>query len=241
MECLEESIKCKKCSQLLDKPVLLPCGNAICERHQHEERDKNNSIYCSVCDLDHEIPANGGFTRIVFLEKLIEQRIDSIEIGDEYRLASKALRDFSDLFERFEKIKNDPGDKIYSEISKLKGEIDLRREELKSQIDKDALTIIKKLDEYEVECKANIDSIKAKIEGNNNEQLKEWKEDLDRWRHQIRTFKKEVWQKINKESRSKYNEMKTAYNNLQNLVFLNRLNQYECLKLFAGNDVDMIK
>jgi hypothetical protein len=65
------------------------------------------------------------------------------------------------LLERFEKLKKDQDEKVYSIISELKSEIDLRREELKKKIDEDAFSIIKKLDEYEVECKANIPSIRA--------------------------------------------------------------------------------
>ena len=156
MESLLKPIQCTKCFEQLKNPVLLPCGNAICEKHQNEEeRDDNNSVYCSVCDLHHDIP-NGGFVRMLALEKLIEQKIDCIDLGDEYHSAYNKLRDFSDLFERFEKLKNNPSERVYSKISELKSEIDLRREELKNKIDEDALSIIKKLDEYEAECKANI-------------------------------------------------------------------------------------
>jgi DNA repair exonuclease SbcCD ATPase subunit len=240
MESLLKFIKCSKCFELLEKPAVLPCGNFICEKHQHEDRDDNNSVYCSVCDLHHVIP-NGGLIRILALENLIGQNIDCIDLGDEYRSAYDKLEDFSDLFERFEKLKNDPDDKIYSKINELKSEIDLRREELKNKIDEDALSIIKKLDDYEKECKTNIASIKAEIE--NNENLNEWGKDLDLWRLQMRTFKKDIdmWKKIHEESSSKYGEMETAYYKFYKDLFLNRLNDYNDLKLFVGNDSDMIK
>ena len=238
MECLLEPIQCTKCFEQLKNPVVLPCGNAICDKHQHEVRDDNKSIYCSVCDLHHDIP-NGGFVRNLALEKLIERNIKCIDLGDEYRSAYEKLEDFSDLFERFEKLKNDPDDKIYSKINELKSEIDLRREELKNKIDDDALSIIKKLDDYEKECMANISSIKAEIE--NNEKWNEWKEDLNRWRQQMTTFKKDMWKKIHEESSSKYDEMENAYDTLYKALFLHRINDYKNLKLFVGNDFDMIK
>ena len=241
MESLLKFIKCKKCLELLEKPVVLPCGNCICEKHQNEDRDDNNSVYCSVCDLHHEIPPNGGFVRNLPLEELIEQKIDRIDFGEEYHSAYNKLKDFSDLFEEFEKLKNNPEDKVYDIISEIKSEIDLRREELKSQIDKDALSVIKKLDEYEAECKAKIASIKAEIEKNNK--INRWKEDLNRWRQQMRTFEKHIdkWKKIHKESSSKYHEMIIAYHNFHDELFLNRLDDYKDLKLFVGNDFDMIK
>ena len=184
---------------------------------------------------------NGGLIRILALENLIEQNIDCIDLGDEYRSAYDKLEDFSDLLERFEKLKNDPDDKIYSKINELKSEVDLRREELKNKLDEDALSIIKKLDDYEKECKTNIASIKAEIE--NNENLNEWGKDLKLWRLQMRTFKKDIdmWKKIHQESSLKYDEMNIAYNKFYKDLFLNRLDDYKDLKLFVGNDFDLIK
>ena len=197
-ECLLESVKCNKCFNRLEKPVILPCGNPICDKHQHEDNKK--TIYCSVCDLDHEIPPNGGFIRISFFEKLIEKNIDCVNLRDEYKAADEKIKQFPDLIERFEKLKSDPKNIIYDKINELKADIDLRREELKNQIDKEALEFIKKLDEYEADCKTNLSSIKAEIE--NNEKLIELKEDLNRWREQMNNFKgdDESWKKIYKES-----------------------------------------
>ena len=221
MDCLQESVKCKKCLKLLKKPVLLPCGNVICEKHQYEGDVK--TIYCSVCDLAQEIPTNGGFTRILFLEQLIEKNIVSIDLGNEYNAAYRKIKQFSDLFERFEKLKADPEFTIHNKISELKAEIDLRREELKKRIDEDALEFIKKLDEFETECNTNIISIKAEIE--KSYKLNEWKEDLNRWREQMNTFKKdiELWKKIFEEANLKHDQMEKAFESLNNDLFLNRL------------------
>lgn len=241
MDCLLEPIQCTKCFEQLKNPVVLPCGNAICKKHQEESQNLGDaSIYCSVCDLHHVIP-NDGFVRNLALEKLIERKIDSIEMGDEYDWAYGNLEGFSDLFGRFEKLKKDPDEKIYSIISELKSEIDLRREELKNKIDEEALSIIKQLDEYEAECKANIASFKAEIE--KIFKLNDWKEDLDRWRKQMQTFEKDIdkWKKIHKEASKKYNQMSMSYYKFQNNLFLNQLDDYKDLKLFAGNHSDMIK
>ena len=240
MECLLEPLQCTKCFEQLKTPVVLPCGNAICEKHQEECKDEKKSIYCSVCDVHHDIP-NGGFVRNLALQRLIEQQIDSIDMGKEYHYTYNKLKYFSDLYKTFEKLKNNPEDKVCSIISELKNQIDLRREELKSQIDKDALSLIKKLDEYEVECKANIASIKDEVEKSNK--LNEWKDDLDGWHKQMRTFKKDfnMWMKIHEASSSKFEEMNTAYIKFYKDLFLNRLDDYKDLKLFVGNDFDLMK
>ena len=240
MDCLLEPIQCTKCFEQLKTPVVLPCGNAICEKHQNEDRDDNNSIYCSVCDLHHVIP-NGGFLRNLALEKLIERKINCIDLGNEYRSTFVKLEHFSELIEKLENLKKDPGEQVYNKISELKSEIDLRREQLKKKVDEDALSIIKQLEEYEKECMANISSFKAEIE--NNLKLYDWKEDLNRWRQQMQTFEKDIdmWKKIHEESSFKYDEMRKAFNKFHKGLFLYRLNDYKDLKLFIGNDFDMIK
>ena len=238
MDVLLESIKCKRCFSKLENPVSLPCGYVICEKHQHEGDIK--AIYCSFCDIDHDIPTN-GFPKNRFLEKLIEKNIDCIDLGDEYNATNQKIKRFSELFERFVKIKSDPETAISNRISELKVEIDLRREELKIQIDEESLALIKKLDEYESECKANIISIKAEIES--NKKLNEWKEDLNKWREQMNNFKRDItlWKKIFEEASSKYDQMKTACISLYKKFFMERLNDYLNLKVLIGNDRDMIR
>lgn len=241
MECLEESTRCKKCSKLLEKPILLPCGNAICEKHQLEVDENNKAIYCSICDLDHEIPANGGFSRILALEKLIEKNINSIELCDEFKSTNQRIKKFAEVFEKLEKLKTNPELIIHDKIGQIKANIDLRREELKSKIDKEALELIDDLDEFELDCKANIASVKANA--NIDEKLNGWKGDLNRWRDQMNDFKRDdkSWKSISFEAASKSIEMNMAYLKLKETVFLNRFDNYRNLKVFSGSDLDLIK
>jgi hypothetical protein len=241
MECLEESTRCKKCSKLLEKPILLPCGNAICEKHQLEVGENSKAIYCSICDLDHEIPAKGGFSRILALEKLIEKNINSIELGDEYKSTNERIKKFSEVFEKFEKLKTDPELIIHEKIDRIKANIDLRREELKSKIDQEALALINNLDEFEVDCKANIASINADTK--TDEKLNGWKGDLNRWREQMNDFKidDKLRKSIRFEAASKCIVMNSAYQTLKDAVFLNQFDNYRNLKVFSGSDLDLIK
>ena len=70
--------------------------------------------------------------------------------------------------------------------------------------------------------------------------LNGWKQDFDQWRVQMNaTFKKDNWKKISEEASLKYDQMNSAYDKLYKNTFLNRLNNYEGLKLFI--DLDIIK
>lgn len=235
MECLLKFIKCKKCDKVLEKPVILPCGNFICEKHQNEDREENNSIYCPICDVNHEIPPNKGFIRVLPLDQLIEKNIECIDLGNEHHSANEQIKRFSDLFEKFEKFNSNLEYAIHNKISELKAKVDLRREELKNQVDEEALALIKKLDDYEAECKKKIVTIKA----DNNQKLNVWKKDLNLWREKMDNFKKDIkmWEKINKEANDKYEQMNLAFIDVRKSIFLNQLNEYENLHASIGRDL----
>ena len=235
MECLLKFIKCKKCDKVLEKPVILPCGNFICEKHQYEDREENNSIYCPICDVNHEIPPNKGFIRVLPLDQLIEKNIECIDLGNEHQWAFEQIKRFSDLFEKFEKFNSNLGLVIHDKISELKAKVDLRREELKNQIDEEALALIKQLDNYEVECKEKIVTIKA----DTILKLNLWKEDLNLWREKMNNFKKDtkMWENINKEATDKYEQMNLSFSEVRKSVFLNQLYGYENLQVSIGRDL----
>lgn len=50
-----------------------------------------------------------------------------------------------------------------------------------------------------------------------------------------------MWKKIHEESSLKYDEMRKAFNKFHKGLFLNRLNDNNDLKIFVGNNFDMIK
>ena len=158
MELISESIKCTSCKQVLKMPVLLPCGHCICRQHVTEavEKSMTRQIECAICSEFFDIHEN-GFPRNRSLESLLEKNIEKLDLGEEYNSAVDKCNLFSDLLDDFNRIRNDPGMRIHSVISDLKNKIDLRREELKNEIDQEALKMIEKLDEYEKECKDSIE------------------------------------------------------------------------------------
>lgn len=140
------------------------------------------------------------------------------------------------MLERFYTIKNDPETRIHSVISLLRNEIDLRREELKCEIDKKALSAIKKLDEFEKECKFFIYNNKANKRL--DEKLESWKRDLDVWKANLETFERNTakWKKTLKDSSSKLKEIISELSQFDDNLFLNRLNEFKSRDLFIISD-----
>ena len=239
MELLEESIKCMKCNKVLEKPVLLPCGHSMCKLHE-EEVEGLTTIGCNICQVDHNL-ISGGFPRVIALEKLIEKQIEHLHLGDEYNSTFKQYKDFSDLLDRFEKLRKDPEVRIHEEIGDMKAKIDLHREELKSQIDREALMYIDILDQYEQNCKLN--AVEIKSDKDIETKLAAWKEEMKQWRQNLNTFKKDtkLWQRVSDEIYGAYLDLEMDYEELEEDVFLNILSGYKSLDINIGSEFDMIK
>ena len=147
----------------MQNPVILPCGHSICKHHEDEIRRNREKPICFNCSTIFEIPPNGLIPNKA-LEELIEKKIQSLDLGDEYNLAAKKFQEFNDLLENINDLKNSSEEKIHSTISDLRTRIDLTREQLKSKIDEEALKLIKKLDDYEKECKESLRSTNKELE-----------------------------------------------------------------------------
>ena len=151
----KENLTCQYCNEIYKHPITLPCGDNICKQHIKELTSNSSSFTCPLCDEEH---ANQSFKVNKLIQKLIESNMHKFEIDPKFRKVYESLKtEIANL----EKILKDPENVIYEEISELKRQVDLDREQLKSQVDKLANDIIQQLESYEAkfkaEYKANID------------------------------------------------------------------------------------
>lgn len=215
-------IICITCEKILNKPVLLPCGHSICQIHVDEAKRANRNIKCYSCTESHAIPEK-GFTMIKNLEALIENKIYSL--GEDYHNPYNLRDEFERFVELFERIKNQPEMRIHDYISDLKNQIDLKREELKNEIDEKCLLMIEKLDEFEKECMANVDSVKSRFDDKLDEKLKKWKTKSEEFKNDLRSFESSKWKKVKEEVDSYIKEIRSELYDIDESLFLNRFNE----------------
>ena len=241
MELVKNSIKCSSCMRNLIKPVILPCGHSICKQHELNKRENGeNNIYCMNCKLHYTIPEI-GFTPNRALEDLIEKKIELIDFGDEYKLASENCKKFDRLLNSLNELKNYPEKRIEDVIRVLKVKIFCTKEQLITQISNDANEAIDKLNKYEIECKSKAAQIKddASLIG----KLNSWESDLKQWQAKLGTFERDVigWNMIFSDSKLKFSLLESEYSSFDDSLFLNRYSQFSNIDLFFGNNLDMIK
>ena len=231
-----ESIKCKSCGEILNQPVFLPCGHSICKSHQIED-NQNRKIECITCNKSFEIPTD-GFAPNCDLESLLEQEIEEFKLGDEYKSELSKCTQFEDMLEQLKRIKNDPELRIHTVMSELRSKVDVRREELKQEIDKEALKMIEEIDEFEKECKSSI-----KSSCDLDQKLDSWTNDITLCNQSLNSFKRDInnWKSALDKSTSNIKDLQTEYLNLYDRLFLNRLNELKCSHLSMSTNFHTIR
>ena len=107
-------VSCKWCKKRLIKPVLLPCGETICEKHTGELRKPSET--CMICGNEHK---NESFHANKIAEMLLKAEIDKLNFGEKFNKAAKSLEMLGEMYKKFENMKNDPEDFLYSHFPKL--------------------------------------------------------------------------------------------------------------------------
>jgi hypothetical protein len=192
-------------------------------RFVNEAKTSNRDlIKCYSCTESHAIPER-GFTSIKNLEALIENKIHSLDLGEDYQHPYNLRGEFERFIELFERIKNQPENRIHDYISSVKNKIDLKREKLKNEIDQKFLSMIEKLDEFENECIANVDWFKLRFDENLDEKLNKWKIKSEQLFNDLRSFEKCKWKRVKEEASLHIKEVRSELYDMDESLFLNRL------------------
>ena len=130
---LKSLFVCQLCKCQYEKPIILPCGEIICEKdldifYKNQDSIKN----CKFCDKEHskssKIPAKQTI-------KLMELGSHQIDFGKTFEYGKNVLRDLDRTIRDYEQINNDPNNYIYNYFNDLKNQCDIKREEIKMEID----------------------------------------------------------------------------------------------------------
>jgi hypothetical protein len=131
METIKKAIKCSSCLHILARPVLLPCGHSICQKHvKHESKE----FHCLACDTISLIPKQ-GFPQNQALAVLIEENIQQTKFPSLYEEAMSSFKILDKKVDDMKKFQTDPYFFVNQTIGELKRETEIMREEFKISID----------------------------------------------------------------------------------------------------------
>jgi hypothetical protein len=165
MTSIKKDFACSFCSQIYKNPFLLPCYDIICEEHFNEASvRKNNSITCKTCLKEFQVKDNQMIRPSKAMQKFIEnERYLSDEEKSLKKQLKDSLRDFLDLNEQFQDVKNSFDLNCHNHFQEIRRKIDVQREELKDQIDKIYIYMIDEIKEMEQKHSKSLNEFKVEI------------------------------------------------------------------------------
>lgn len=232
---LEDLIRCEICKKTYESPVILPCLNTICENHI----SFGLKYDCVFCANTHVTPEDGFPTDMKIL-KLIKMNNDYINInkinyGKINRNAKDSCKLLEDLLEQTQTLVGDPLYFIDSYFSRLKNEIDLKREEYVMLIETNHDHIIKEIEKFEKQCKHEakekslnlFDLIKT-----SKAKLTKWNADL-----KIPDFDRDGnWKRIAIRAREESEKLKLIMVNFQDELLLNKEVKFSPKQIVGKNN-----
>jgi len=197
MNDLQELLTCEWCKDTLrGTPLILSCCNAtVCDRHVNIEinngaqsNSKKRKLFtCELCETSHQMEMTKRFAPNKTVAKLLEMQIGKLKFGEGHELALSGCQFLREKIDKSIEFLRSTDTYISDYVAKLKREVELRRDELKRELDKICDDMCHKLNAFEGECKQNLitnhkvqDSLK-RLEESNEETLKK----LDEWRKEL--------------------------------------------------------
>lgn len=238
MDKISTSLKCVFCTEILLKPVTLPCGHSICQKHTETN---NERITCAQCGSNH---LNKGFCVSEALEKIIASQLASLDFGNVHKEARSSCAKLRDVLDRITLVLKDPNFYTHEEINELKNRIVLKNEEFKFKLEEATQKLLDSLEKYNDNCKQYLNSVDYEKNANimleaRNEAEKELEERL-LILNEIKLNESD-WKQIQADTDQKCNDLKQKLNEFQQQLLLERLEENKRnINMFEKINVDSI-
>jgi hypothetical protein len=160
MNKISNAIKCVNCRNLLDSPIVLPCGCSVCKIHTMVD---DNEIRCFKCEIEYPL-SSSNFPPNSALIEIIEAKFDNLDFGHAHANAMQSCKRLDELLANIELILQDPFYFTYEAIEYLKNVAQLKVDEIKllksdqAEFDENFGILISKLDEFKANCKSHLSS-----------------------------------------------------------------------------------
>ena len=145
---IDDVISCRKCSEKLDEPRILPCGDAVCSRCVLAIHVSNTQFACILCEKKHIMPHEG----LPISKNLLE--LIELKPTEVYR--SRCVEELKESLNEIQKKTNlivscitNGVDKIKEECIELRNQVQLATEQVIQQINEQSDGFIKEIDQFE--------------------------------------------------------------------------------------------
>jgi hypothetical protein len=229
-ETIQGLLSCVWCSSSLEEPVMLPCGETVC--FKHEATFKNGDGECELCGETHELDTNKHFPLNKIAQGMIDNRIKDLNLGENHRKAAESLKELSKFLDRFEHMKASGQKSINEFFQKQRSKVNLTREELiRKLIVRCCEELLGEIDDYENECTLNLAHLNELYDSD----LASIKSNLVTWQTEIKhlVMNEKLWRNINEHCERYLEILKEKHRSFENSMFLGKSNKAQIESSFS--------
>jgi hypothetical protein len=150
-ETFNKLVQCLFCSEKLEDPVILPCGETICSAHTsffHET--KNNK--CKFCNNDHILKNEEKFPPNKMAIDLLASQLEKLNFGNLLNDALANLELLRSKISQYESCTEKQIDTIYDYFTSKKDQVNLAADEIFCKIQEFSENFLDKVYLYQVQC-----------------------------------------------------------------------------------------
>jgi hypothetical protein len=160
---LSEYFTCEICNKYYLNPIILPCGDNVCEEHVKQKTkitdNQEKEYQCELCQSKHKLPTVG----FIINKSFIQMMNKNLHLNEKTKTAIKKIDDLDSLNKEIDLIVKDPEHFIFNYFSEEKNKIDLKRETLFANINDISEEMINEIKKLEIESKSNLTEKKQNL------------------------------------------------------------------------------
>jgi len=131
--------------------VTLPCGKNVCQSHLQNHLGQEQ-FRCHLCRDEHHVPKN-GFQINNNIQKALEMELHkAFGSNPVFEECKSHIENATKVIRQLEVLKNSPEGYIHEYFEEIKRQVDLRRENLKYEIDLCSDRMIERIERTRTEC-----------------------------------------------------------------------------------------
>ena len=236
-------LTCNLCECFFESAIILPCFETMCLKHVEELKSGygglNEEIKCHFCGEQHQIPRN-GFANNKQVTGMIQLEYHKIELSKS-SLANDLCKKIDEIIAKYENLNKEPENYIQDYFQELINQIDLRREEIKLDIDEWHEERLEEIQKYKTEC---LEKLNKEVPLNNDQIIKEFKGKSQSWKEKLKIseiIKKEFsHEKIEKDLRSDIATIKQKIAEYKENLLRGNTYEFEDTTPFSTEDLGQI-
>ena len=136
IDAFKDTFKCNLCNELLERPIILPCGETICEKDLRTLYNNAEMFQCTLCDEEHQQPKR-GFPSNRNVQKMLDLQVNQIDLSKnhpKYDECKKMFREIEKYLKESDLIGKDPENFVFGYFEKILNQVDIQREKLIEEI-----------------------------------------------------------------------------------------------------------